>query len=180
MQDPKFSLNPLMTIGKQINECFRFHNKVSYKVAKELTLDILQEVKIQEPNKVYNQYAFQLSGGMGQRVMIAMMIACKPKLLIADEATSSLDEKMKYEILELIDNICNVQDMSLLIISHDLPLVVDYCDRIIVMHNGSIVDECHAKDLFNSEHPYTQGLINCLPSISKKGQKIFELNCLDQ
>lgn len=175
MQDPKFSLNPVLTVGVQIAECFKFHQGINNKQAKEHALAILAEVKIKEPAKVYSQYAFQLSGGMGQRVMIAMMIACDPRLLVADEATSALDATTKHEILELLDAICKAKQMSLLMISHDLHLVATYCDKALVMHKGEIVDSCNANNLSASVQPYTAGLWNCKPSLEKKGLRLSEL-----
>lgn len=175
-QDPKYSLNPVLTIGRQIDECFRFHQGASNKQAKALTLNILAEVKITDPLKTYAKYPFQLSGGMGQRVMIAMMIAAGPKILIADEATSALDQATRDEILELLATLAKQKNMSLVMISHDLPLVANYCDRVLVMHNGSIVDSCNAKDLPFSQHPYTKRLWNSRPSLAKKGTKLYELS----
>lgn len=176
MQDPTFALNPVLTVGAQIDECFKFHHAVNSKRAKALTLNVLAEVKIKDPAKVYPLYSFQLSGGMGQRVMIAMMIACKPRLLVADEATSALDVETKYEILELLTDICNTKQMSLFMISHDLSLVAKYCDRALVMYRGQVVDSCKAKELPYSNHPYTAGLWNCMPSLEKRGKRLFELH----
>lgn len=182
MQDPKFSLNPLLTVGNQIAESIRLqqismqnNNKQQFspKTIKTLVLDALAEVKIKDPNKTYSSYPFQLSGGMGQRVMLAMMLARKPKLLIADEATSALDDYTKNEILLLLDNFRNKLGMSILFISHDLDVVKDYCDRVLVMHEGRIVDQCEANKLYASKHPYTQKLLNCMPCLAKKGLSLI-------
>ena len=174
MQDPKFSLNPVLTIGEQIAESFRLHQGCARDKAKALTLNILDEVKIKDPAKVYACYPCQLSGGMGQRVMIAMMLACNPQLLVADEATSALDLATRDEILALLVDICKTKAMALLLISHDLPLVANYCDRVLVMNNGSIVDSGTANEFASSDNPYTKGLWQCLPSKAKKGQRLME------
>ena len=141
LQDPKFSLNPVMTAGAQIAEAWRAHRGGSRKVAHQAAIDLLAQVQIREPARVADTYPHELSGGMGQRVMIAMMLAPDPELLIADEPTSALDATVQAEILRLIEDLVSRRGMGLILISHDLPLVSHFCDRVLVMYEGSIVAE---------------------------------------
>ncbi|MER9714102.1 ABC transporter ATP-binding protein [Mesorhizobium sp. M0174] len=165
MQDPKYSLNPVINVGKQIAEAWRQHRGGGKREAFSEAIRLLEQVNIRDPKRVAGSYAHELSGGMGQRVMIAMMLAPDPELLIADEPTSALDGMVQSEILRLIDGLLEQRSMGLLLISHDLPLVSRFCDRVLVMYAGRIVEECRAKDLHKAEHPYTQGLLKCLPSL---------------
>lgn len=165
LQDPKYSLNPVKTIGNQIAEAWLTHNKGSKKEARAATLNLLEQVMIRDPQLVLNAYPHEISGGMGQRAMIAMMLAPNPSLLIADEPTSALDASVQAEVLRLIDELVDTHDMGLLLISHDLPLVSNFCDKVSVMYMGQIVEELAAKDLAQAAHPYTKGLLNCLPSL---------------
>jgi peptide/nickel transport system ATP-binding protein len=165
LQDPKYSLNPVMTIGRQVAEAWRTHKGGSRKEATEAAIDLLDQVRIREPRKVYDLYPHEVSGGMGQRVMIAMMLAPDPALLIADEPTSALDATVQAEILRLMEDLVSRRGMGLILISHDLPLVSHFCDRVAVMYAGRIVEELGAGNLAQAKHPYTRGLLSCLPSL---------------
>ncbi|PTW62717.1 peptide/nickel transport system ATP-binding protein [Breoghania corrubedonensis] len=165
LQDPKYSLNPVKTIGSQIDEAWREHKRGSARQAKQATLDLLDQVLIRDPKKVYASYPHEVSGGMGQRAMIAMALAPNPELLIADEPTSALDATVQAEILRLINDLVEKRGMGLILISHDLPLVSHFCDRVCVMYSGQIMEEMAASDLMNARHPYTRGLLNCMPSL---------------
>ncbi|MEJ1975116.1 MAG: ABC transporter ATP-binding protein [Acetobacteraceae bacterium] len=169
MQDPKYSLNPIMTAGEQIAEAWRAHKGGSGRVARAAAVDLLDQVRIRDPARVAGLYPHELSGGMGQRVMIAMMLAPDPELLIADEPTSALDATVQAEILRLIEDLVSRRGMGLLLISHDLPLVGHFCDRVAVMYAGRILEELGAGELAQARHPYTRGLLQCLPTLS--GQK---------
>ncbi len=166
MQDPKYSLNPVMTAGAQIAEAWRTHKGGSRRVAAQAAVDLLEQVLIREPQRVAGLYPHELSGGMGQRVMIAMMLAPDPELLIADEPTSALDATVQAEILRLIEELVSRRGMGLLLISHDLPLVGHFCDRVAVMYAGRVVEELLAGELQQARHPYTRGLLGCMPSLS--------------
>ena len=166
LQDPKFSLNPVMTAGAQIAEAWRAHRRgTGRREAMRAAIDLLGQVRIRDPARVAGQYPHELSGGMRQRVMIAMMLAPDPELLIADEPTSALDATVQAEILRLIETMAARRGMGLILISHDLPLVAHFCDRVAVMYAGRIVEELPGHDLHRARHPYTQGLIACLPSL---------------
>jgi peptide/nickel transport system ATP-binding protein len=165
LQDPKYSLNPVMSIGRQIVETLRTHEKVSKAAARKRALDMLAAVQIRDPERVYDLHPHEVSGGMGQRAMIAMMLITGPELLIADEPTSALDVTVQLDVLRILDNLVRKRGMGLIFISHDLRLVSSFCDRVIVMYAGRIVEEIAAKDLHNAKHPYTQGLLNCMPQI---------------
>jgi peptide/nickel transport system ATP-binding protein len=175
MQDPKYSLNPVMTAGAQIAEAWRTHRGGSRKLAREAAVDLLTQVQIRDPGAVADRYPHQLSGGMGQRVMIAMMLAPDPELLIADEPTSALDATVQAEILRLIEDLVQRRGMGLILISHDLPLVSHFCDRVLVMYAGRVVEERAAADLGRAEHPYTRGLLNCLPILSHARRRLAVL-----
>ena len=166
LQDPKFSLNPVMTIGAQIAEAWRGHTKGSRRTAREAVVALLDQVRIRDPARVAGLYPHELSGGMGQRVMIAMMLAPDPELLIADEPTSALDATVQAEILRLIEDLVSRRGMGLILISHDLPLVSHFCDRVIVMYAGKVLEELPAGELARARHPYTRGLLACLPSLT--------------
>ena len=165
LQDPKYSLNPVMTIGQQIAEAWREHKGGSRKAAMQAAIELLEQVKIRDPEAVAKRYPHEVSGGMGQRVMIAMMLAPDPELLIADEPTSALDATVQAEILKLIDELVSARGMGLILISHDLPLVSHFCDRVAVMYAGRIVELLDAGQLQQAQHPYTRGLLACLPSL---------------
>ncbi len=165
MQDPKYSLNPVMTVGSQIEEAFLVHSKSSKREARERTLEMLRAVKIRAPERVYKAYPHEVSGGMGQRIMIAMMMIPKPAIIIADEPTSALDVTVQLQVLAVLDDMIKERGMGLIFISHDLNLIASFCDRILVMYGGRVVEECIAADLAQATHPYTRGLLNCLPSL---------------
>lgn len=165
LQDPKYSLNPVMSIGRQIVETLRTHERVSKSEARKRALDMLAAVQIRDPERVFDLHPHEVSGGMGQRAMIAMMLITGPELLIADEPTSALDVTVQLDVLAILDNLVRDRGMGLIFISHDLRLVSSFCDRVIVMYAGHIVEEIAAKDLHNAKHPYTQGLLNCMPKI---------------
>ena len=165
MQDPKYSLNPVLKIGVQIQETYRLHHGATATAAKKRALDMLDAVKIRDPDLVYHLYPHQLSGGMGQRAMIAMMLIAEPDLLIADEPTSALDVTVQNEVLRILDNLVAGRGMGLIFISHNLTIVSSFCDRVLVMYSGRIVEECAASDLRNAKHPYTRALIEAAPSL---------------
>jgi peptide/nickel transport system ATP-binding protein len=167
LQDPKYSLNPVMTIGRQIVETLRTHESVGQAEAREQALAMLEAVQIRDVNRVYDLYPHEVSGGMGQRAMIAMMLIAGPELLIADEPTSALDVTVQLDILRILDRLVADRGMGLIFISHDLRLVSSFCDRVIVMYAGKIVEELPATELANAQHPYTRGLLNCMPKIDE-------------
>ena len=164
MQDPKYSLNPVMTIGKQIMEAVRLHGGARGE-ARRRSLAMLDAVQIRDPERVMKAYPHELSGGMGQRAMIAMMLVTEPELLIADEPTSALDVTVQVEVLRILDDLVQQRGMSLIFISHDLRLVSTFCDRVLVMYAGQVLEELDAANLHQAQHPYTQGLLDCLPGI---------------
>jgi peptide/nickel transport system ATP-binding protein len=166
MQDPKFSLNPVMTIGAQLLEALKFNGRESRAEAKARALAMLEAVQIRDPERVFRAYPHELSGGMGQRAMIAMMLVTEPDLLIADEPTSALDVTVQIEVLRILDRLVTERGMGLIFISHDLRLVSSFCDRVLVMYAGQVVEELAARDLAQAQHPYTRGLMNCLPKIT--------------
>ncbi len=166
LQDPKYSLNPVMTAGAQIAEAWRAHKKGSRRIAAQAAVDLLAQVQIRDPARVAAAYPHELSGGMGQRVMIAMMLAPDPELLIADEPTSALDASVQAEILRLMEDLVSRRGMGLILISHDLPLVSHFCDRVAVMYAGRVVENLAASDLARATHPYTRGLLDCLPTLT--------------
>ena len=172
MQDPKFSLNPVMTAGEQIEEAVRAHTRAGRREAREKAIDLLAQVQIRDPRRVADAYPHELSGGMGQRVMIAMMLAPDPELLIADEPTSALDATVQAEILRLLDRLVSSRGMALILISHDLPLVSHFCDRVAVMYAGRVVEELKAADLAQAKHGYTRGLLECLPTLSEERRRL--------
>jgi peptide/nickel transport system ATP-binding protein len=165
LQDPKYSLNPVMSIGRQIVETLRRHERVSRAEARQRALDMLAAVQIRDPARVFDLYPHEVSGGMGQRAMIAMMLVAGPELLIADEPTSALDVTVQLEVLSILDKLVAERGMGLIFVSHDLRLVSSFCDRVLVMYAGRIVEEIAASELTNARHPYTQGLLNCMPVI---------------
>jgi len=166
LQDPKYALNPIMTAGSQIAEAWRNQKKGSQREAMQAAVDLLAQVQIRDPQRVAASYPHELSGGMGQRVMIAMMLAPDPELLIADEPTSALDASVQAEILRLLEELVSRRGMGLILISHDLPLVSHFCDRVAVMYAGRVVEELAAIDLPRAQHAYTRGLLECLPTLS--------------
>ncbi len=172
MQDPKYSLNPVMTIGAQIEEAFVIHSKAGKKEARMRTLEMLESVRIRNPQRVYRSYPHEVSGGMGQRVMIAMMMIPEPDIIIADEPTSALDVTVQLQVLAILDDMISRRGMGLIFISHDLSLVASFCDRVLVMYGGRVMEQCTASGLANASHPYTRGLLNCLPKL-EGGQDVL-------
>ncbi|MCK5515261.1 MAG: ABC transporter ATP-binding protein [Desulfobulbaceae bacterium] len=167
MQDPKFSLNPVMRIGDQISEAYRLHARASKKDARKKTLDMLEKVLIRDPERVFRSYPHEMSGGMGQRIMIAMMLIPDPKILIADEPTSALDVTVQKEVLEIMDDLVRERGMGLIFISHDLNVVSAFCDRVLILYAGRIVETCRADRLHEAKHPYTIGLLNSIPRLEQ-------------
>ncbi len=165
MQDPKFSLNPVTTIGDQIIEAYRLHNKASKSEAHTRAIEMLEAVSIRDPERVMRAYPHEMSGGMGQRIMIAMMLVPNPEILIADEPTSALDVSVQRQVLDIMDKLVKERGMGLIFISHDLNLVADFCDRVLIMYAGRIVEVCDADKLHAAQHPYTRGLLNSLPRL---------------
>ena len=172
MQDPKFSLNPVMTVKEQIAEALRTHQKLAARDVHARVIAMLESVRISDPERVAKLYPHELSGGMGQRVMIAMMLIPEPDILIADEPTSALDASVQAQVLDIIDELVKRKGMGLIFISHDLNLVSSYCDRIIVMNAGRIVEECKAGELMNATHPYTRGLIAAVPRLDETREEL--------
>jgi peptide/nickel transport system ATP-binding protein len=165
MQDPKYSLNPVMNVGDQLTEGLRLRDGLGRRDAEAKAIAALEAVQIRDPARVLEAYPHELSGGMGQRVMIAMMLIPEPDLLIADEPTSALDVTVQAEVLSILDGLVRDRGMGLIFISHDLRLVARFCDRVLVMYKGKVVEELQAANLLAAQHPYTRGLLNCLPRI---------------
>jgi len=167
MQDPKYSLNPVRKIGAQIMETYRLHHGASAGEARRRALEMLEAVQIRDPELVFTYHPHQLSGGMGQRVMIAMMLIAEPDLLIADEPTSALDVTVQNQVLRILDDLVARRGMALIFISHNLTVVSSFCDRVLVMYAGRIVEECDAKNLHAARHPYTRALVAAAPEIDR-------------
>jgi len=166
-QEPMTSLNPVFRIGDQVAEAIRIHRNVSKKEARRRAAEMLELVSIPDPVKRLDDYPHQLSGGMRQRVMIAMALSCDPELLIADEPTTALDVTIQAQIMELLASLQKRLGLAILLITHDLGVVAEFCERVIVMYTGRIVEEAPVRDLFaNPAHPYTRGLLKSLPSIT--------------
>jgi peptide/nickel transport system ATP-binding protein len=166
LQDPKYSLNPVMTVAQQMREAFALHDpKLGKRAMREKIIAALAAVHIRNPERVADAYPHELSGGMGQRVMIAMMVSSGPRLLIADEPTSALDVLVSIQVLGILDEMIEKHDTGLIFISHDLPLVMSFCDRVVVMYAGRDVETCAARDLIHAEHPYTRGLLAANPPL---------------
>lgn len=172
LQDPKYSLNPVMRVGEQIAEAFLAHTRCTRKHARQQALELMASVRIRDPERVYRLHPHEISGGMGQRIMIAMMLVSGPKAVIADEPTSALDVTVRAEVLTILDDMVTNRGMGLLFISHDLNLVAKYCDRILIMYAGRIVDRCLSCELPDSEHPYTQGLLASLPKLNEPQERL--------
>ena len=167
MQDPKFSLNPVMKVGRQIAEAYRVHSRASATETRDKALKMLEAVRIRDPERVYEAYPHEVSGGMGQRIMIAMMMIPDPELMIADEPTSALDVTVQMQVLAILDDLVTQRGMGLMFISHDLNLVASFCDRVIIMYAGRIVETCRASELAQARHPYTRGLLASLPRVDQ-------------
>ena len=166
-QEPMTSLNPVFTVGKQIMEALRLHTDLDKEKAKERAIEMLKLVKIPLPEKRFNEYPHQLSGGMRQRVMIAMALSCNPKLLICDEPTTALDVTIQAQILDLINELKEKLGTSVMMITHDLGVIAEVADDVMVMYAGKVVEYGSADDIFESpKHPYTSGLMNCIPKLT--------------
>jgi peptide/nickel transport system ATP-binding protein len=176
MQDPKFSLNPVTTVGAQLMEAFLLHNRSSKAEARKKALEMLEAVSIRDPERVMRAYPHEVSGGMGQRIMIAMMLIPNPKILIADEPTSALDVSVQRQVLSIMDGLVRERGMGLIFISHDLNLVSEFCDRVLIMYAGRIVAVCDADKLHPAQHPYTQGLLSALPRLDQPREYLDVLN----
>jgi oligopeptide/dipeptide ABC transporter ATP-binding protein len=171
-QEPMTSLNPVMTIGDQVGETLVIHKGYKKKEARLAAIDLLRAVKIADPEKRVDEYPHQFSGGMRQRVMIAMAIACRPSLLIADEPTTALDVTIQAQILELLQSLRQEFGLSILLITHALGVVAEVADRVIVMYSGKIVEESTVQNIFQEpKHPYTIGLLNSVPRLIYSGEK---------
>ena len=165
LQDPKYALDPVMRIGAQIAETLQAHRPCSAALARQQVHEALAAVGIEDPARLSGLYPHEVSGGMGQRAMIAMMLIAGPELLIADEPTSALDVTVQLQVLGILDKLVRERGMGLIFISHDLRLVSSFCDRVLVMYAGRVVEEIAAANLHNAQHAYTRGLLNCLPQL---------------
>ncbi|MFZ4288533.1 ABC transporter ATP-binding protein [Variovorax sp. HJSM1_2] len=172
MQDPKYSLNPVVRVGQQIAEAYLAHHDVPRAEAYERTMVMLESVRIRDPQRVFNLYPHEVSGGMGQRIMIAMMLITEPEILIADEPTSALDVSVRLQVLAVLDELVSQRGLGLLFISHDLNMVRHFCDRVLVMYAGRVVESIAAADLDHAEHPYTRGLLSALPSLDQRRKRL--------
>ncbi len=175
-QDPMMTLNPVLTIGDQLVETIRSHTKISYKDARNIAIEKLHNVQIASPEKRFDQYPHELSGGMRQRVIIASVLLLNPEIIIADEPTTALDVTIQAEILQLLLAICRDNGVALILISHDLGVVSKVAERTLVMYAGHIVEEGPTLEIINDpQHPYTQGLLNALPQMTLPGQRLNQI-----
>jgi peptide/nickel transport system ATP-binding protein len=175
LQDPKFALNPVKRIGHQIAEAYAAHHRASGKEAQARALDMLEKVRIRDPLRAARLYPHEISGGMGQRVMIAMMLITQPEVLIADEPTSALDISVRLQVLDVLHDLVTENNLGLVFISHDLNLVRDFCDRVLVMYAGRVVESVAAARLDHASHPYTRGLLDALPSMEHRRARLPQL-----
>jgi peptide/nickel transport system ATP-binding protein len=176
MQDPKYSLNPVIKVGHQIQETYLLHHRSTAAEAGRRALAMLDAVGIRDAELVYHLYPHQLSGGMGQRAMIAMMLIAEPDLLIADEPTSALDVTVQNQVLRILDDLVSDRGMGLIFISHNLTIVSSFCDRVLVMYGGKIVEECRANELHAARHPYTKALVEAAPSLDHPKAELSVVN----
>lgn len=175
-QEPMTSLNPIFTVGFQISEVIKIHEKLSRKEAKLRAIEMLDRVGIANAAKVYSRYPHQLSGGMRQRVMIAIALVCRPKLLIADEPTTALDVTIQAQILQLIQTLAQEENTGVILITHDLGVVAEMADKVAVMYAGEIVEQASVEQIFHHpRHPYTQGLLASLPKIHEDEERLYSL-----
>ncbi len=172
LQDPKYSLNPLMRIGQQIVEAYRLHHRSPKAEARVKALAMLEAVQIRDPERVFKLFPHEVSGGMGQRIMIAMMLIPEPDLIIADEPTSALDVTVRRQVLTILDELVTRRGTGLMFISHDLNLVASFCDRVLVMYAGRIMEDLPARDLGKAQHPYTQALLQSLPRLDAEADEL--------
>lgn len=176
-QDPFVSLSPVYTVGDQIFEVMKAHDKhLSYKDAKPSILDLMRKVEIPSPELRINDYPYQMSGGMQQRIMIAIALACRPDILIADEPTTALDVTVQAQVLDLLRNLQNEYQMSVILISHNLGVIASLCDHIMIMYGGVVVEEGLTEDIFtNPQHPYTKGLLASIPSLGEDKEELYSI-----
>ncbi|HBT38579.1 MAG: Oligopeptide/dipeptide ABC transporter, ATPase subunit [Thermotoga sp. 50_1627] len=175
-QEPMVALNPVFTIGDQIMEAIMLHQKVDEKTARNMAVDLLRKVGIPEPEKRIDQYPHELSGGMRQRAMIAMALSCKPKVLIADEPTTALDVTIQAQIMELMKELQKEYGMAIMLITHDLGLIAENADRVVVMYAGKVVEYADVKTLFNDpKHPYTWGLLHAIPRLDIEQTRLYNI-----
>lgn len=175
-QDPMTSLNPVFTIGNQLKEAIELHTDRKGKVAMDRAIEMLTLVGVNEPEKRVKQYPYELSGGMRQRVMIAMALACEPDILIADEPTTALDVTIQAQILELMQSLQKKLGMAIIMVTHDLGVIADMCDEIIVMYGGRVCERGTAEDIFyRPAHEYTKGLLKSIPSVDRMGEKLMPI-----
>lgn len=172
MQDPKYSLNPVVRVGEQIAEAWRSHHPGQRDVARQRAMEMLDVVQVRDPGRIYQCYPHEISGGQGQRVMIAMMLITDPELLIADEPTSALDVSVRLQVLALLDDLVKQRGLGLIFISHDINLVRRFCDRVLVMYAGRVVESLAACELDQAQHPYTQGLLAALPDMDQRRARL--------
>ena len=175
LQDPKFSLNPVMRVGDQVAEAYRRHHRASRRDAYDRSIAMLEQVRIRDARRVYDLYPHEVSGGMGQRIMIAMMLIPEPDVIIADEPTSALDVTVQMQVLAILDDLVTQRGMGLIFISHDLPLVASFCDRVVVMYAGRVMETLDARALSKGKHPYTRGLLGCLPDLDHPKDRLATL-----
>lgn len=176
-QDPLTSLNPLHTVGRQIEEALILHTDSNKAERKRRVIQLLNEVGLPRAEDLMNEYPHQLSGGMRQRIMIAIAMACHPKLLICDEPTTALDVTVQAQILDLMNHLKQINDMGIIMITHDLGVVAEVCDKVIVMYAGKVVEQANVKELFlNPKHPYTKGLLESIPKLGKRKEKLGSIS----
>lgn len=175
-QEPMTALDPLFTVEHQIKEVLRFHGEYSKKQMEDMAIEILDKVGFAKPKQLLKKYPHELSGGMRQRIMIAMALICKPKLLIADEPTTALDVTIQAQILDLMNELTNDYDTSILLITHDLGVIAEICERVAVMYAGTLVEETTVANLFrNPQHPYTKGLLSSINSLGERGKRLYSI-----
>ncbi len=175
-QEPMTSLNPVIPVGKQVREAILLHQKVSKEDAKKRVIEIFRQVGIPEPEKRYNSYPHQLSGGLRQRVMIGMAMVCKPKVMIADEPTTALDVTIEAQILRLMKKLCEEQGTSIILITHNMGVVAEVCDYVYVMYAGKVMEQAETFELFErTQHPYTQGLLKSIPKLDEKADRLYTI-----
>lgn len=175
-QEPMTSLNPVYPVGRQVREAILLHQKVSKEEAKQRVIEIFRAVGIPEPEKRYDSYPHQLSGGLRQRVMIGMAMVCRPKVMIADEPTTALDVTIEAQILRLMKKLCAEQGTSIILITHNMGVVAEICDYVYVMYAGKVMEQAETFELFeNTEHPYTQGLLKSIPRLDEKADRLYTI-----
>ncbi len=175
-QEPMTSLNPVYPVGRQVCEAILLHQDVSKAEAKKRVIEIFREVGIPEPEKRYNSYPHQLSGGLRQRVMIGMAMVCKPKVMIADEPTTALDVTIEAQILRLMKKLCREQGTSIILITHNMGVVAEVCDYVYVMYAGKVMEQAETFELFeHTQHPYTQGLLKSIPRLDTKAERLYAI-----